>query len=164
MGHAESLEELDISGTAIRRQPPSSFSLVRKLKKLSLRGCKGQLLKTRMMFLSSFREKRTNSLSLSLNSFSGLCSFIALDLSNCNLQEESIPGDFSCLTSLSILNVSGNNFTSLPASIHELSNLEYLYFDDCKRLQSLGELPSNLKFVSAQACTSLRINKVFIKT
>jgi Leucine-rich repeat (LRR) protein len=60
--------------------------------------------------------------------------------------------------------VSGNNFTSLPATIHELSNLEYLYLDDCKRLQSLGELPSNLKFVSAQACTSLRINKVFIKT
>jgi len=164
LGHAESLEELDISGTAIRRQPPSSFSLVRKLKKLSLRGCKGQLLKTRMMFLSSFREKRTNSLSLSLNSFSGLCSFIALDLSNCNLQEESIPSDFSCLTSLSVLNVSGNNFTSLPATIHELSNLEYLYLDDCKRLQSLGELPSNLKFVSAQACTSLRMKKVFIKT
>ena len=154
MGHAESLEEHDISGTAIR-QPPFSFSRFRKLKKLSLRGCKGQPRKIRMMFLSSFREKRTNSLSLSLNSFSGLCSLIALDLSNCNLQEESIPSDFCCLTSLSVLNMSGNNFTSPPASIHELSNLKYLYLDDCKRLQSLESLPSNLNFVSAQACTSL---------
>jgi hypothetical protein len=51
--------------------------------------------------------------------------------------------------------MSGNNFTSPPASIHELSNLKYLYLDDCKRLQSLESLPSNLNFVSAQACTSL---------
>ncbi|KAH9782139.1 ADP-ribosyl cyclase/cyclic ADP-ribose hydrolase [Citrus sinensis] len=40
LGQVESLEKLDISGTAIR-QPPSSIFLIKNLKGLSCRGCKG---------------------------------------------------------------------------------------------------------------------------
>ncbi|KDP25807.1 hypothetical protein JCGZ_22529 [Jatropha curcas] len=130
LGHLECLEELDISGTAIKQTSNSSFRF-NNLKILSLNGCKGQP----GPLLSILPEKSSNS--------SGFCSLMALDLSNCNLQEETIPKDLSCLSSLREFCLSGNNFISLPASISCLSNLQSLFLDNCRKLESLHAFPSN---------------------
>ena len=51
--------------------------------------------------------------------------------------------------------MSGNNFVSLPASINCLFKLEILVLEDCKRLQSLPQLPPNVKKVKVNGCASL---------
>ncbi|KAJ9162591.1 hypothetical protein P3X46_022352 [Hevea brasiliensis] len=144
----ESLEELDLSGTAIK-QPSASLSLFKNLKMLSLRGCQRQLPETERSLLSFLPVKGSNLM--------GFSSLIWLDLSYCGLQEQIVPNNFSSLPSLLSLNLDGNNFHTLPASINAFPKLEQLHLDDCKMLQSLQKLPSNLNFVTAQACTSLEI-------
>ncbi|KAL9381388.1 hypothetical protein Peur_027045 [Populus x canadensis] len=60
-----------------------------------------------------------------------------LDSRNCNIEEESISSDLGCLSSLRLLNPSGNNFPTLHASFRGVSELERLYMDNCKRLDPL---------------------------
>ena len=55
---------------------------------------------------------------LSLPSLSGLQSLTYLCLSHCDLL--SIPNDIGCLSSLIYLDLSGNNFVSLPESMSQL--------------------------------------------
>ncbi|KAF3440401.1 hypothetical protein FNV43_RR18685 [Rhamnella rubrinervis] len=50
---------------------------------------------------------------------------------------------------------SGNNFSSLPASISQLDRLRFLGLPNCNLLQSLMELPSSLEYVEARDCSSL---------
>ncbi|KDO45460.1 hypothetical protein CISIN_1g001889mg [Citrus sinensis] len=146
MEKIESLEELDISGTAIR-QPPSSIFLMKNLKELSFRGCKGPPSSTSCSWRFPFN--------LMLPSLSGLCSLTKLDLSDCNIQEGAIPRDIGNLSSLEELYLSKNSFVSLPATISLLFKLEELELEDCKRLQSLPQLPPNIVSVSVNDCASL---------
>ncbi|KAJ9172955.1 hypothetical protein P3X46_016140 [Hevea brasiliensis] len=142
LGHVESLEELDVSETEIKQASSSLFHF-KNLKIFSISGCKGQ---TRSL-LSMLPGKGSNA--------SGFCSLMELDLSNCNIQDGTIPSNLSCLSSLREINLSGNNFISLPASINRLSKLERLDLNNCRSLQSLQAFPPNVKFISAHACSSL---------
>ena len=63
--------------------------------------------------------------------------------------------DFGCLSSLEELNLSGNNFSSLPSGIDVLPKLGLLRVSYCSNLVSISELPSNLKFLDAIGCTSM---------
>uniref|UniRef100_A0A6N2KYG0 TIR domain-containing protein n=1 Tax=Salix viminalis TaxID=40686 RepID=A0A6N2KYG0_SALVM len=63
--------------------------------------------------------------------------------------------DLSGLISLEELNLSGNNFFSLPSSISVLPKLQLLRVSDCRNLVSISELPSNLKFLDAIGCKSM---------
>ncbi|KAF3440966.1 hypothetical protein FNV43_RR19252 [Rhamnella rubrinervis] len=78
-----------------------------------------------------------------------------LSLRNCDLPEGALPTDIGCLTSLELLDVGGNNFSSLPASISQLDRLRFLGLPNCNLLQSLMELPSSLEYVEARDCSSL---------
>ncbi|KDP25808.1 hypothetical protein JCGZ_22530 [Jatropha curcas] len=142
LGHVECLEELDISGTAIKQTSHSSFHF-KNLKNLSLNGCNGQS----KPLLSILPGKSSHS--------SAFCSLMALDLSNCNLQEETVPKNLGCLSSLREILFSGNDFISLPACIIGLSNLQRLYLDNCRKLESLRPFPSNVQHISAHGCSSL---------
>uniref|UniRef100_A0A2N9IC15 TIR domain-containing protein n=1 Tax=Fagus sylvatica TaxID=28930 RepID=A0A2N9IC15_FAGSY len=92
LGNAESVEELNVSGTAIR-QVPSSIGLLKNLKKLSFRGCK-QLSSSKskswyyelLPFISMPRSP--DPMDLLLSSLSSACSLTKLDLSDCNLKLE----------------------------------------------------------------------------
>uniref|UniRef100_A0A6N2MJN6 NB-ARC domain-containing protein n=1 Tax=Salix viminalis TaxID=40686 RepID=A0A6N2MJN6_SALVM len=53
------------------------------------------------------------------------------------------------------LNLSGNNFFSLPSSISVLPKLQLLRVSHCRNLVSISELPSNLKFLDAIGCKSM---------
>ncbi|KAG5223840.1 TMV resistance protein [Salix suchowensis] len=63
--------------------------------------------------------------------------------------------DLGCLISLEELNLSGNDFFSLPSSISVLPKLQLLRVSDCKNLVSILELPSTLKFLDAIGCKSM---------
>ena len=120
--NVESLEELDVSGTALR-EPPSSIVLSRNLKVLSFQGCNGPPHKLwNMIFPFYLMPRRSlNPVNLLLPSLLGLCSLTILDLSDYNLS--TIPKDFGHISSLHRLDVSGNNFDCLPESIIQLSKL-----------------------------------------
>ncbi|KAM4075778.1 hypothetical protein ACJW30_12G014100 [Castanea mollissima] len=156
LGNAESIEELDVSGTAIRQVPPS-IGLLKNLKQLSFRGCKGlssSKSKSWYDFLPFYSMLRCpDPVELSSLSLSGLCSLIKLDLSDCNLR--AVPNDISCLFSLNVLILSGNDFGCLPESIAQLSSLRRLNLDNCTSLQSLPKLPLNIDYIRGFNCTSL---------
>lgn len=218
----EFLEEIDVSGTAIRELPSNIFNL-RNLKVLNLNRCTTlrSPSKSYWNLLTSLRKAlafgshgvpRTQTLNLppsvsslsSLNilklsncnlsarsipddlgclaslqvldlsgnnfsnipagswvlppSFSTLYSLRTLSLADCNLQDGSLPQDFSCLSKLEYLRLSGNNFTILPAScVSNLLHLRTLGLKRCPRLQKLPDLPPNVKFINSftKICDSM---------
>jgi len=103
-----------------------SFSFLKKLKCASSSGCKGQ---------SS--ESLTNP-------------------SDYNLFGDGILMDLESLYSLEELNLSSNNFLSLPYCIGRLPKLERLVLDECTSLRSISELPASLGYLSARGCSSLQ--------
>lgn len=138
-----SLEELDLSGIALRKPPISIFRL-RNLKVLSLMGCKLPL-----------PRRNPNPVSLLLPYLPNLCSLTRLNLSNCDLQ--AIPNDIGCLSSLEDLNLSENSFDCLSKSIIQLSKLKIILLKNYTRLYSLPQLPSSTRSVFAEGCTLLEI-------
>ncbi|KAJ6884520.1 hypothetical protein NC652_031504 [Populus alba x Populus x berolinensis] len=140
LGEVETLEEFDASGTSIR-QPPASIFLLKNLTVLSFNGCK---------------RIAVNLTDQVLPSLSGLCFLEELDLRACNLGEGAVPEDIGCLSSLRILNLSRNNFVSLPKSINQLSRLEKLALKDCVMLESLPEVPLNVQKVKLDGCLRLK--------
>ncbi|XP_059638926.1 TMV resistance protein N-like [Cornus florida] len=152
LGNLKCLVELRANKTGIKRLP-SSITLLKELKVLSLSGCRGTMLtQSPFWFLP---RKREDSLCLVLPSLAGLYSLTKLDLSDCNLSEGGIPSDLGSLSSLIELNLSRNNFVSLPASISQLSRLLRLHVEGCKRLKALPEFPSSLSKLFAKDCQSL---------
>ncbi|KAH9725673.1 ADP-ribosyl cyclase/cyclic ADP-ribose hydrolase [Citrus sinensis] len=129
LGQIESLEELDISGTAV----PHSTSWYSYIP------------------INLMRK----SVALKLPSLSGLCSLRKLNLTDCNLMEGALPSDIGNLCSLKELYLSKNSFVSLPTSITHLSKLLNIELEDCKRLQSLPQLPPNIRQVRVNGCASL---------
>ncbi|XP_052294995.1 TMV resistance protein N-like isoform X3 [Citrus sinensis] len=157
LGQVESLEKLDISVTA-RRQPPSSIFLMKNLKELSCRGCKGSPSSASrfLRFPINLMRWSSDPVALSLpSSLSGLCSLTKLDISDCDLGEGAIPSSIGDLCSLEWLLLSGNSFVSLPASIYRLSNLRRIELEECKMLQNLPRLPASLQSISLDGCVSL---------
>ncbi|XP_011011965.1 PREDICTED: TMV resistance protein N-like isoform X2 [Populus euphratica] len=134
LGKVESLEEFDVSGTSIRQLPGSVF-LLKNLKVLSLDGCEGIAV---------------------LPSLSSLCSLEVLGLRACNLGEGELPEDIGYFSSLRSLDLSQNNFVSLPKAINQLSELEMLVLEDCTRLASLPEVPSKVQTVNLNGCINLK--------
>ncbi|XP_059644442.1 TMV resistance protein N-like [Cornus florida] len=152
LGNLKCLVELHANKTGIKRLP-SSITLLKELKVLSLSGCRGTMLtQSSSWFLP---RKREDSVCLVLPSLTGLYSLTELDLSDCNLSEGGIPNDLGSLASLIKLNLSRNSFVSLPASISRLSQLKTLVVEGCKRLKALPELPSSIFILRADDCQSL---------
>ncbi|KAM7462851.1 hypothetical protein LguiA_030972 [Lonicera macranthoides] len=84
-------------------------------------------------------------------------SLVNLSLANCNLPDDAIPKDLGCLLSLQNLNLSGNQIHSLPESIKNLTMLQALGLDGCKRLHSLPQLPSSITDLDLENCESLEL-------
>ena len=151
LGNLEGLEELDVSGTAIRGLFSSS-NLLKNLKKLSIGGCAFLLSKKLLNF--PLLQRSLDPTGMLTRTLSSLSSLTDLNLSYCNLQI--VPDAIGCcLSSLNHLNLRGNKFDCLPKNIIQLSNLETLFLSDCKDLRLLSELPSNIKYFEAEGCISL---------
>ncbi|KAK8712322.1 hypothetical protein V6N13_147562 [Hibiscus sabdariffa] len=130
----EVLEELDLSETAITK-PPSFIFQFKNLKVLSFSWLGG--LASKLPLLSDLSLLRK------------------LKLRDCNLCEGDIPSDIYCLSSLKVVDLSGNNFISVPSSLARLPKLEHLRVSNCRELKSLPELLSSIKGVWIDGCTSL---------
>lgn len=70
-------------------------------------------------------------------------------LSDCNLLEDGLPEDLSLLSSLERLDLSKNDFSSVPTCLGGLSQLKRLFLMHCSKLQSVGEgeLPLSIEEV-----------------
>ncbi|KAG8479624.1 hypothetical protein CXB51_029415 [Gossypium anomalum] len=148
---AESLEELDLSETAIK-EPPSFISQLKNLKFLSANGCKGpSKLKRDLLSLFKVSQRgRMNPIALMLPSLSGLSSLRKLKLRDCNLGEGDIPSAISCISSLTHLDLKGNNFNSIPVSLTRLSKLEDLRLSNCGLCNICeGDNPSDISGLSS---------------
>ncbi|CAL8173621.1 unnamed protein product [Prunus armeniaca] len=156
-GDMEFLEELNLSGSAMREP----LVAMKNLKSLTLSG----LVTSRdgiwcgLDWLFGIRKSvDPDPWGLVLSSLNRLGSLTKLDLSDCNIGEGAIPDDIGCLSSLKELDLSGNNFVSLPSSIRFLSELLSLQLERCKRLEQLPDLPPKRSslFVRVDDCTSLK--------
>ncbi|KAG2300279.1 hypothetical protein Bca52824_036751 [Brassica carinata] len=137
IGNLIALEVLQARRTAIRRAP-WSIALLTRLQVLAIGN-------------SLYASEGLHSQCPRLSRFDNLR---ALCLSNMNMLE--IPNSIGNLWSLSELDLSGNNFEFIPASIKGLSRLNILNLNNCQRLQALpDELPRGLLYIYAHGCTSL---------
>ncbi|KAJ6290516.1 hypothetical protein OIU78_026288 [Salix suchowensis] len=90
------------------------------------------------------------------STLSGLCSLEVLSLRVCHLRDGALTENIGCLSSLLSLDLSGNDFVSLPRSINKLSRLEMLILEDCRMLESLPEVPSKVQTVNLNGCIRLK--------
>ncbi|XP_061359126.1 TMV resistance protein N-like isoform X2 [Gastrolobium bilobum] len=146
----KALEDLDLSETAISELDLSTLQLW-NLKRLSLRGCSGPGSNTsRDLHLPfgwkfSFTPAPT---SLILSPYIGfsLSSLTVLNLSYCNLTDESIPLRLYRLSSLERLILSGNNFVRFPGHfIASIPRLRRVELEDCSELRSLPVVPPHVR-------------------
>lgn len=155
------LEELNAADTSIDELPSSIFYLD-NLKVLSFAGCKGPLTKSTNWFLPfdwMFGSQPAPTGFRFPPSVWSLPSLTHINLSYCNLSEESIPDYFCHLSSLKSLNLTGNNFVSIPSSISKHSRVKFLTLNRCQKLQLLPELPSSIILLDASNCDSLETSK-----
>ncbi|KAK7267003.1 hypothetical protein RIF29_19666 [Crotalaria pallida] len=161
---SKEMKYLYLNGTAIH-ELPSSFFHNRKLCHLNLEACDnlnmdgkrlfdGQRMRSLTdLFLSSSKQLNASNLWFILD---GVTSLTTLYLCNCcNLQ--ALPDNIGLLLSLRFLNLEGSNVESLPDNIKNLSMIEKLYIDDCRKLEFVPQLPPSLQVLSATSCTSLKI-------
>jgi Leucine-rich repeat (LRR) protein len=171
VGNITSLRYLNLQGTAIEMIPPS-FKGLTSLLSLDISNCSRlekipENLLSGMECLDSLhvdgRELPIGSgpntvKSLLLpNSLSSLRFLRKLDFSYCNLSDEAIPSDLSCLPLLDSLRLSGNKFTRIPDSVAQLSGLITLELDECIWLQVLPKLPLQLENLYISNCPSLEL-------
>uniref|UniRef100_A0A2N9G9V9 Disease resistance R13L4/SHOC-2-like LRR domain-containing protein n=1 Tax=Fagus sylvatica TaxID=28930 RepID=A0A2N9G9V9_FAGSY len=151
IGNVKGLRTLILSGTAIKNVP-SSIVLLAKLEILTFKKP-----------AYSFDPNSTSHglVGLTLPSLSGLTFLRELDLCDCNIWE--IPNDIGCLSSLYKLDLSGNNFDSLPESIFELPHLGHLILEGCKRLRELPDIPSFTSQVNVNNCTNISLKRLPIE-
>lgn len=121
---------------ALKSSQMYDLSSLTSLKHLSLRGCR-QVNKMELYIL-----------------FDSLHCLEGLGLEACNNLYE-IPDTISSLSSLKNLYLDESNVESLPSSMKLLPNLEHLSLNTCKRIKSIPELPTCIKFLHAQFCPLL---------
>ncbi|KAI5312727.1 hypothetical protein L3X38_041901 [Prunus dulcis] len=148
-GELESLEEIVTSGTSIKKWPSSSVP--ENLKSMTSHG--GPSEQTCVMPMKSH-----DPCSSFLPPLSRVPALVQLDISGRNLSEGEFPIDIGCLSFLVSLNLSGNNFLSLPKEISQLNTLENLNLSGCKKLQHVPVLSSDKNLeVIADGCTALKM-------
>ncbi|XP_019054036.1 PREDICTED: TMV resistance protein N-like isoform X2 [Nelumbo nucifera] len=160
VGHLEKLIYLNLKNCIKLKDLLRSVWEVKCLESLILSGCSNLHMsqsKPWPLFLCYWKSlsKCPGSIIPPAFSLSSLCFLKCLDLSYCNPLEEPMSSAFVILKSLEELNLSNNNFSSLPDSISCLHQLKFLELRNCTRLKSLPKLPSSLMSLNADGCTSL---------
>ncbi|XP_068342846.1 TMV resistance protein N-like [Pyrus communis] len=154
------LTHLVANGCELQNVPDLSGSP--NIRLLDLRGCTslvevhdsvGFLDKLQILLLNGCSKLTRFATRLGSRSLRGLY------LKGCRRLESLSESDFlaplDCLSELTSLDMSRNNFVSLPDCISKAVNLKTLYLKDCKRLREIPVLPPKLKELYLDDCTSL---------
>ncbi|XP_021910028.1 disease resistance protein TAO1-like isoform X2 [Carica papaya] len=131
----KSLKSLDASETSIKQLPSTSTD------------------SNHLTYLCISGSESREPVPLHLTSLIDFQFLSSLELSSLHIKE--IPEDIDCLLSLKCLDLSGNDFKSLPGTIKQLSMLRHLTLSNCNKLQSLPELPQSIASLHAHDCSSL---------
>ncbi|TYI03677.1 hypothetical protein ES332_A11G357000v1 [Gossypium tomentosum] len=166
----ESLEALILSGCSSLVRFPDIDEKMERLKTLDLFGCyrvenllenlqQSKFRPNLSSLFKVFQGRRTTPMASMLPLLSGLSSLRRLNLRDCNLCEGDIPRDISGLSSLTDLDLSGNNFSSIPASLIGLSKLGFLTLSNCN-MCTLGEadIQSYISGLSSLVHLNLSVN------
>ncbi|KAJ9707491.1 hypothetical protein PVL29_002496 [Vitis rotundifolia] len=159
------LNFLSLRNCKMLRSLPSDIYKLKSLKTLDLSGCSNcenlkwlkELYADEGSLSASCLLPRNsiNSICFMFPPLPDLCFLTKLNLSECNISDGANLSNLGFLSSLKSLNLSGNNFVTLPASISQLSQLKWLGLENCKQLEALWELPSSIEEINAYNCTSL---------
>ncbi|MED6172631.1 hypothetical protein PIB30_051808 [Stylosanthes scabra] len=173
--HLESLKQLHIEGCSSLRKFSLSieaeslnftspvklshltFGCLSKVKDMYVNGSRLENIPEEWSCLKSLRAFLLHSYSRVISKqtlqviFDGLQYLRQLTLLNCHGLFE-LPDNINCLSSLQILELDGSAIERLPESIKHLSRLETLSLCNCKRLQSLPELPLSIINLKAFNC------------
>ncbi|KAL5778622.1 hypothetical protein ACOSQ2_009359 [Xanthoceras sorbifolium] len=156
--HFEELKTIKLSYSCNLISTPD-FTCIPNLEKLNLEGCTGlREIHSSVGFLKWLTVLHLNNCENLVRFLSNLCdlkSLQILNLHNCNLSEGMIPNDLGSLICLEELDLSRNNFVSLPESISQLPKLTRLCLNESHMLRWLPKLPPEIYFLEAEDCTSL---------
>ncbi|XP_021833323.1 TMV resistance protein N-like [Prunus avium] len=167
----ECLTILNMDGSGIRELPSSIVNLTRlqelrgdhcenltvtslgsvcglqHLTDLSFKGCRKLL---------TFRDKVKSEVSSSNTKLQQLLTCVFFYLHGCNFSESDFLVPLGCWNALTELDLSGNNFVTLPGCISNFVNLLILRLHGCKRLREIPEvLPPTVAWLYLPNCTAL---------
>ncbi|TQD83694.1 hypothetical protein C1H46_030769 [Malus baccata] len=157
IGHLKRLSLVNLSGCYELISLPRDFYKSKSVETLLVNWCTsfrevhedlGEMISLRIL------EAKHTAIRQLPPSIVGLKNLTRLYLSWCNLADDAIPKDLGSLISLQVLDLSENNFHSLP-NLSGLSKLETLQLDKCFNLHKIPDLPTNLKFLYAYDCPAL---------
>ncbi|XP_059665624.1 disease resistance protein RUN1-like isoform X2 [Cornus florida] len=180
-GRMDRLQKLHLTKTAIK-DLPSSIELLEGLQDLLVRDCRKlkrvpSNIFTRMKDLKSLGMGGTTIEQLP-SSIVQLCNLGKLHLNDLQKVSPKTPNSLvpfslvrkrtppastdyfqlellSALSTLSFLNLSGSNLSSIPTSLIQLKCLKRFDLNDCASLRTLTSLPSSIEEVNAHGCISL---------
>nr|XP_023910806.1 disease resistance protein TAO1-like [Quercus suber] len=158
-GTMKSLSHIAWGWPAIEEIPCSSIECLTALESLGLIGCKDlECLPSNMDSLRSLKLFCLSGCSKLANLPENLWKIKCLEtlaLDGVSQLEEIELNGIGCLSSLKYLSLSWNNFVTLPAIFSQLSKLETLNLCSCKKLRSVPELPSTMRYINMVGCCSL---------
>ncbi|MED6158630.1 hypothetical protein PIB30_034465 [Stylosanthes scabra] len=137
IGNLTGLEHIDISNSKRLRYLPSSFLKLPKLFTLTIEGCS--------LLVRSFERFKGHS---SPN-------IRRLNFGDANLSDEDLHPIIQVLQNLEDINVSHNDFASLPNCIEGSLQIKSIDVSYCKSLKTIPELPSSIQKIDARYCLSL---------
>ncbi|KAJ7975398.1 Disease resistance protein [Quillaja saponaria] len=169
LGKMEKIRFIDVGETAIKELPssfgyligleklcltkciwlsdlPSSFLALQNLKELDMGNCP-KIRKCLRMF------KKHGQVIEGL--VTSILNLVLLNVKYCDLSDDDVFIILSSFHKLEKLNLSGNNFVTIPTCIKELLYLETLQMDYCSFLHEIPEIPPLLRDISTDFCRSL---------
>ncbi|XLU48084.1 hypothetical protein S245_042899 [Arachis hypogaea] len=158
-----------LKATAIEELPDSFVDLV-GLRYLDLTSCeKLGYLPSSLFMLPNFVTLKVGGCPQLGRSFAGFRESLSttaesrpilktLHFSHASLCDKDLQLIMQSFPNLEVLNVSSNNFVSIPACVQELSYLTSLDLSYCLNLQKIPELPSSVREVDLRHCNSLSAN------
>ncbi|KAL5538448.1 hypothetical protein UlMin_045544 [Ulmus minor] len=160
IGLLEKLVLVNLKGCTSIKKLPNSFGKLKSLKTLGFSGCPpfensgdfaAMIFKSlKGLSISDLRPSRI------VTRFRLVPTWLKqFRLMHCNLTDDAIPKELGSLPSLEFLLISESNVRYLP-NLDGLSNLENLHLVDCDMLQSVPDLPTNLRFLLVRDCRELK--------